>query len=224
MAVPTNKFTLVNGTPADPCFIEWIYKGHTVESVGVQLVLNILHLVKVGGVGVPTNLTSVFNLFDGIWTGNLSAFLANAYVSDAVTLRPMDDPTAPAVTFANNIAAAGGASRLPSFNSAVIRKNTYGRGRSYRGSNHWAPVADGLVLNDQLTAGGQVLLDAVATDQTNSTNRIDADGNLWSLFVLSPTLSDLTANPAAFTGSILQGAIANSVIGTMKRRKQGVGA
>lgn len=224
MPIGGTIFTLEPGTPTDPQFIEFLYRGHSVESDGsTQQIINQLHFVKTFSLGVPTNLISVYNLVTGVLDAPLSAALSVTYVADNVTLRAMDSPLNLAVPMLNQVVGAVTGDRLPSFNSVVTRKYTNARGRSFRGSNHWAPIAESQTLLDNLTAGGQTLWDAVATALATFVGLVDGDGNAWSLFVLSRLKSDLLANPSLFTGATILNSTANALLGTMKRRKSGVG-
>ncbi len=223
MAFPGNRFEHFPGNIGDPQFIEWVYKGHVVESVGTQQLINILHFLKVNSTGTPTNLANVFALIDGLLSPAVGAAISDLYVADETTLRAMDNAFHPPIVFGNNIVGAPTGARLPSFNSAVVRKDTYGRGRRFRGSNHWAPVASSTVTLDQLTGAGLVAFQGLATALAALTNITDMDGNTWSLFVLSSSNSITNSNPTDFSGSIVRTCSANLKIGTMKRRKEGVG-
>lgn len=225
MPISTPIFTLEPGTPADPQFVEFLFRGHSVESDGsLQQIINQLHFVKTFSLGVPTNLANVYTLIDSVFSAPLSAALSVAYVPDNCTIRAMDSPLFLPQVQPNTLVGAVTGDRLPSFNAVVTRKYTNARGRSFRGSNHWAPIAESQTLLDNLTAGGQTLWDAVATAIQTFIGLVDADNNAWSLMVLSRLKSDLISNPSLFTGATIVSSTANALLGTMKRRKSGVGS
>jgi len=220
MAIGSLIFENVVGTPGNPSFVEYLIKGHAVETVGTQQFINQLHFVKVGGLGLPTDLVQLSVAIKAIIDAPLSAALSDTYVADDVTLRALDSPLNLPLSDGNAIVGAITGDRLPSFNSVVTRKYTFGRGRSFRGSNHWGPIAESDTLLDQLTGAAITRWNAVAAAINSLFNFVDSVGNVWSLIVLSQLLSDLTANPSVFTGSQIRLCTANLVIGTMKRRKQ----
>jgi len=223
MGLPANVFSNVTGTPATPTFAELIYVGHSVESNGSsQAILNIIHFARISGPGTDTEadlVTAVKAELDTV----LSNALSVGYVPDEVTCRFMDDPTRAKAVFTNDIIAAVTGDRHPSFVAAVTRKITYGRGRSYRGSTHWAPIAESQTTLDQLNAGAITLWDLVVTGLQNLSAPFVAVADTWQMIVLSPTLSNLTVNPSLFSGAVCNEALLNHVVGTMRRRKQGVG-
>ncbi len=49
-------------------------------------------------------------------------------------------------------------------------------------------------------------------------------GDKWRLCVLSPTMSNLIANPSVFSGALATTATLNVVLGTMRRRKEKAGS
>jgi len=223
MPVSTPTFQNIAGTPATPCFCEFVFRGHSVEAGGgARKFINILHFTRVAGPGTGTEaqfLTAV----DGALATSLSAALSDLYVADDTVTRFMDDPTRMGVVGGNSLVGARGGDRLPDFNAVVTRKITAGRGRSYRGSNHWGPIAESDTDLDKLVAGAQGRWDDVATNLAAiGTGSITVGSDTWKLIVLSPTLSDLISNPSLFTGAIVTNSIANSIVGTMRRRKEKV--
>lgn len=221
MAVSAQSFANVAGTPATPQFAEIVIKGHSVESTGLSKPFNnILHFVRATGTGghpVEDLSQAVIDQLEP----SLSAALSVAYVADFIEGRYMDDPTFMPVPIANPIVGAISGDRLPNFNAVVTRKKTYQRGRSYRGSNHWGPVAESDTTLDNLNAGAITRwTDVKIAIEGLGIAGVDVAGNQWHLFVLSPTLSSLSLNPALFTGSRVGQALLNTHIGTMRRRKE----
>jgi len=223
MPIPGDVFQNVLGTPATPSFFEWVLRGHAVESDGSsQRFFNILHFARLAGPGTASEL----NVGDAIMaalTIDLSAALSVAYVADDYTGRFMDDPTHAAVIGANTLVGAITGDRLPSFNAVVTRKKTVGRGRSFKGSNHWGPIAESDTTLDTLNVGAATRWGAVVTSLQTISTPFVVGSDTWQLIVLSQVLSNLTANPSLFSGATVQANLLNGTIGTMRRRKMNVG-
>jgi len=113
--------------------------------------------------------------------------------------------------------------RLPLFNAACIQCRSDARGRSYRGSKHFAPVSESDTTDDTLTGAGLTNWQTLAAALDPSALFLTGlNGSVWQFVILSPTLSNLTANPSIFTFSTVianGGTILNAKVGTMKRRK-----
>jgi hypothetical protein len=214
-------FTNMVGTPMAPLFCEVIYASNiALSGGGSKEVLNVYHLRRLGGTGGGT-ADSVGQALMGILQGSLNSALSVAYIAGVRKCRFMDDPTSAQTVQAESTIGTVTGDRLPLFNSVCLRLKTDGRGRNYRGSKHWAPIAESQTLLDKLTAGGQTLWDAVATAHVAAIGVvIDNVGAYWTPIVLSTTLSQLTLNPAIFTGADITAVTANSIIGTMRRRKE----
>jgi len=226
MAVTANTFQNIAGTPVTPQFAEYVIKGSAVESDGgSKNFFNILHFARISGPGTMTE-AQLYAAVAATLDAAVGAALSSTYVAGSTDVRFMDDPTRAAVVNANAIIGTVAGDRLPTFNAAVTRKNTYARGRSYRGSNHWGPIAESQTLLDNLTAAGLLLWQAVSAQLVilaTPGSLVTPDGSAWRLMVLSPTLSNLTSNPISVTGSFVQTSPTNRRLGTMKRRKDRTG-
>ena len=227
MPVASNTFSLLSGTPTAPIFAEIAVKGHSVESDGgVKPFVNIFHFNRESGPGVGTEL-ELHSAFMTIIAVPMGAVLSASYVADFNIVRFMDNPLNAGVPFANPIIGQVAGDRLPNFNASVIRKNTYARGRSYRGSNHYGPIAESDTLLDNLTAGALVFLQALATALTSCGGAGGGvtlpGGDVWRLSVFSTVLSNFTSNPIQVTGSWVNATVANQRLGTMRRRKDRTG-
>ncbi len=224
MGLPGAVFNKVVGTPASPTFAEYLIRGHSVESNGSsQAIINQLHFARISGPGTDDE-NDLYLAVSTLIDTTLGLALSNSYVADDTSIRFMDDPTRAPVLATNLIVGGVTGDRLPSFNAVVTRKLTYGRGRSYKGSNHWAPIAESQTTLDELNAGAQTLWNNFVGQEQNLANTFVALADTWQLIVLSPTLSDFTVNPGLFSGSIVKTISLNNLLGTMKRRKSGVGA
>ena len=224
MSVGTQIFTNFVGTPANPCFAEYAIAGHSIESDGgSRAFYNILHFARVTGPGTMTE-AQLYTAISALLEPSLSAALSITYLADNTYVRFMDDPLRLRTANANGIVGAVTGDRLPNFNAVVTRKYTYGRGRSFRGSNHWGPIAESQTLLDNLTAGAFTLWHDVDLALLSLVNVATPDGSTWTLCVLSQTLSNLTSSPSLFTGSLIRDVLLNHRLGTMKRRKDRTGS
>lgn len=225
MPVSSNNFSLVSGTPLTPQFAEIVIRGHSVESDGgSKPFVNILHFIRTAGPGTGTEL-QLLSAVMGIIAGDLSNALSVTYLPDDNTCRFMDDPINLGSNNANPIAGTAAGDRLPNFNAVVIRKNTFARGQSYRGSNHWGPIAESQTLLDNIGAGSLGLWNAIVASFGGliGAGFATADLSTWKLCVLSTTLSNLSASPILATGSVVRAFVLNIRLGTMKRRKDKTG-
>ncbi len=226
MPVTADTFLNSPGTPANPQYAEMVVKGHSVESDGgSKPILNIFHFARRSGPGTGTE-TELYTVIGGLVDATISLALSVAYVPDETTMRFMDDPTRAAVSNTNLWVGAVTGDRLPNFNAVVIRKNTFARGRSYRGSTHYAPIAESQTTLDNLNAGAITLWGNVVLAWNAllaPAGFVTPDGSTWGMIVLSPTLSNLTSNPIAASGSFVKDFTLNNRIGTMKRRKDRTG-
>lgn len=227
MAVITNVFENLAGTPATPQFAEFILKGHSVEADGgSKNFVNIFHLARTAGPGISSE-AALETAIMAILPSPLVAALSVAYVGDYVSTRFMDDPLRAPVLGANTVTGTVAGDRLPNYAAVVIRKNTYARGRSFRGSNHYGPIAESQTTLDNLNAGAITLWNAVAAAlATIAAGLTLASGDVWKLAVFSPTLSNFISSPIAVTGSLVNlstGLVLNTRMGTMTRRKDRTG-
>lgn len=227
MPVATPIFNRVAGTPANPQFCELVMKGHSIEADGgSKPIVNIFHFVRETGPGTGLEV-DVINQFLMLIAGAMNLAFSTDYIPDVITSRFMDDPLRAPVSIVNPLVPTIAGDRLPNFNAVVIRKGTYARGRSYRGSNHYGPIAESQTLLDNLTGAASVLWgnikDVLVAMGGTGGGVVTADGSTWRLAVFSPTLSDYTVSPILVTGSYVKDCVLNLRLGTMKRRKDRTG-
>lgn len=225
MPIPSRYWSRVAGTPATPQFAEVIYKSKITESDGsTQDLLQILHFLRTGGPGTTTE-NDLYNAVTAVLgLAQLAPAWPNDVTNNAVTVRFMDDPTRPAVIGAALGNGTAGAARAASFVNVTIRKTGFARGRSYKGSNHWGPPGETNYVNDELNGAGLANWGIVQAALASLATGVLAGGlDFWQLAVFSPTLSDYISNPISVTGTLVNQTILNAKLGTMKRRKEGVG-
>jgi len=172
---------------------------------------------------VPINAGAVADAWRNVIDAACAAALSDTYDGIAWTGRYMDDPT---TVEDNGTAPTDGAiagDRLPTFNAVTIQLIGDGRGRSFRGSKHFGPVAESDTILDNLDTVPLGRWDAIRVAIDGGLQFFDAAGNTWQLIILSRTLSDLTANPSVFTGCHVAASKTNRIVGTMDRRKEKAG-
>lgn len=217
----------VVGTPGTPQFLEVLWRGQvSLTPGGTRSIVQVYHFNQLALVPIAEDGISLLDDLFSKLDGALKAALSIDYAGLDVRGRFMDDPTsAEFVSMSTPSPGQVTGDRLPIFNAATIQIRSSARGRSYRGSKHFAPVAESSTTEDALNMTGLGLWGSVATQLQNLT-LTGANGSSWQLIVLSRVLSDLTANPSVFTFASEQpgagGAVLNTKIGTMRRRKRSV--
>lgn len=223
MPVP---FQNVAGTPTEPQFAEIVLKGHSIQSDTLERpFVNILHFKRTLNVS-NSDESALFDALDTALSATFMAALSEFYVGDFTRVRFMDDPMRAAIEVASLGNGLVEDDRAPNFDAVVTRKICGGaRGRSFKGSNHWGPIAESSTTKDRLSIAGAIVwsafndaLNGIAQDGLSASG-----GDLWKLIVLSPTLSNLTANPSVFTGAYVTETLLNLRIGSMNRRKEKAG-
>lgn len=214
-------FINILGTPATPLFAELVLQEYVVDANGNSSnFVNVFHFQNAVP-GVVTTETSLMTSIRTVLNTVLPPALSVASLGKTAKLRFMDSPLSGYIPGTTYAAGTVTGDRLPSFNSAVNRLVTGVRGRSYRGSKHWGPIAESSTTLDELNAGALTLFAAVAAGLTNGgAGFATTGGGLWKLVVLSTLLSDLVANPCVFTGAVVTSVTTNKEVGTMRRRKE----
>lgn len=214
-------FINVVGTPATPLFAEMVLQEYVVDANGNSSnFVNVFHYQNQNPGTVCTEL-ALMTVLRTAMSGPLASALSIASLGKNQKLRFMDNPLSGYI--AGTIFAAGTVTgdRLPTFNAAVTQCRTGVRGRSFKGSKHWGPVAESHTTLDELNAAALIFWTAVSGIITNGgAGFAVTGGSLWKLIVLSTTLSDLVSNPCVFTGAVVTTTTTNKEIGTMRRRKE----
>ena len=212
------------GSATEPKFIQikTVYPV-TFSNGRVYPVTNLYHFRRAPGTWHAVTLSQLNTAFIGNFDASLSAALQNDAGAGSIQSKFLDLPT-------NDYGPAGvmtqgqvSGDRLPLYNTAVCQLKTGVRGRNYKGSKHYAPVAESSTTEDNLTGAGLALWQDVRQsleDVSDPGFMNDAAGNHWYLTVISTTLSDLVSSPCLFTGADVTEVLLNVRIGTMKKRKE----
>lgn len=184
-----------------------------------RLINNVFHYRRatVGSDPIKSDLASTLD------TAVLASMFACLAQSDSVPynigVRYLDDALDPQEDHAGTQPWGGTAGdRLPLTVCATVQLQTGIRGRSYRGSKHLCPIAEGDSSMDQGTVGFKTNLDTFATNC--HVVWADSNGNLWQPIVVSAKQSQSIINQTSLTVSDITAGAANIKLGTMRHRKE----
>lgn len=199
-------------------YVEIIAKA-TLQSAGAgaKNIANVFNFRRVSGVTTPSK-ASIEAAFDTAIMTPVLAACSSLYVQDATTVRFIDDATDPPVTFPEAGIGALATDRLPGLAAVVIQLKSGFKGKSGRGSKHFAGVVEADTTGDVLNATGithwQAVADALAAGFT------DADGNNWRLGIKSgKPPAQYLVNPVVMVWNDVSSTLLNLTPGTMYRRK-----
>lgn len=140
-----------------------------------------------------------------------------AYLQSANKVRWLDDATDAPLTVARAVAGAVVGDQQQNFDTLVFQFKTAYRGKSGRGSKHFAPLTAADTLGNILVAGTITAWNAIVPNMLTSFT--DSTGNVWRPCIFSRKLSAIKANPTTVITNDLVAAILNKTTGTMRRRK-----
>lgn len=184
---------------------------------GVKPSNNIYHFKRSFTV-FPVLKSDIEGAFQAAIQAKILLALSIDYVQTHTTVRFFDDATDAPTSF---VEAGVGAIALPrnaDMVATTIQLKTGLRGRSYRGSKHYSPIALADTVGDVLTAGAITRFNTVATAIV--TGFIDANANVWfSVIKSNKPPAQYTVNPCTVVATTVQSALLNKSLGTMKRRK-----
>jgi hypothetical protein len=198
--------------------VEIVVQGTTPETGGTtKNVFNVFHYVQSPTVANPTGPVAVANAFLSTVWGTIATALSVSWTGSSCLARYLDGATN--VFQAAGVPGNGAAAlpRLPNDTAVVTPLSTNLRGKNFRGTKHFSPIATAQVTGDELNAAGLVLWNPVLPLLQG---QITAGGQTFSPCVVSRSLSQLRQDPVTIIGSIILLARLNKTIGTMRRRKE----
>lgn len=205
-------------TLRDVC--EIVIQG-TVPTVGsgTKNVYNIFHYQSRAHPATDSAIQVANQFVTAVWS-SIAAQLSVLYTGVTTLARLMDVSTN---QYGLGVAPANGSiagARLPLDNAVVCLLRTQERGKSFRGSKHFGAIAESQQLNDELTAAAVTAWSSAI--QTLVQGVSVPGGQVWDPVILSRHLSSygVGANPVILIGSIIQSALLNKTLGTMRRRKE----
>lgn len=140
------------------------------------------------------------------------------YAQSRNTVRFVDDATDAPVSFTEAGVGAIATARGPDFQAVTLQLKTGLRGRTFKGSKHYSPIAEADTDGDVLTSGAATRFNTLGTAIV--TGFTDSDGNVWIPTILSrkPPAQYVT-NPTTVVATVITQALLNKSLGTMRRRK-----
>jgi len=190
----------------------------------LQNCVNVFHMRRTAGTN-PADVAGVLDQLRQFWINQVLPLLNNRAEFLRAEARPLDDPLVLAIENATGATTPGGVSgdSLPLDSAVSMELYTGGRGRSFRGRKHWAPLSESDTTKDELTGTPLANWQSFANGIPGSLHFTDGNSNTWDLTVLSKQLSKLDLPSIVFTGSDVVSAFVNPIIGTMRRRKEKAG-
>lgn len=197
--------------------VEIVVKGTvTTTGAGAKNFANIFHYRKTTG-GANQTPAAVCNQFlTDVWAV-VAPLLSDQYIGSESMARYLDD--ALEQYSPGNVPDSGAVTgdRLPTDMAAVYLLRTGTRGKSFRGSKHFGPIAESATTGDQLSTAAVTAWAAVTTALADS---ITVGTETYVPVIVSRTLSQLRTNPTTIIGADVTAALLNKTIGTMRRRRE----
>lgn len=209
--------------PISPSLItnaELILNG-TVASAGSssRAVASVYHYKRTNTVNALSK-SALQTAFLSACRSAITSALSVRYTGTNLSCRWLDDATdAPALVAETHPGGVAGDS-MPLTNSAFLLFQTGLRGRSFRGSKHYFPIAESattIATDDIFNAGMLTLLAAIGTALI--ANLTDANGNVWQPCVMSRTLSQLRRNPTTVIANPITAILVAKRVGIMRHRR-----
>lgn len=159
--------------------------------------------------------------FEVAFQSNIAAtVIANlnaAYTQTANQVRCLNDATDANYSNARSVVGGITGDQQQNFDTLVLQYKTGYRGKSGRGSKHFAPLTATDTLGNTLVAGTVTAWQTVAG--TLAAQFTDGVGNVWRPVILSRKLSQLKTNPTVVFTNDVTNILLNKTTGTMKKRK-----
>lgn len=220
------KWRNLLGDVDKPYFLEVVLRGHVVDSNDREIpAINIFHFHRLDN--TPTYAPGdLVGLVQAVLKDPLLSATNVRYHIEQWEERPIDDPAAASFVIPDPDAGAIGndASAYANQSAVYMLIRTGYRGKSYKGSKHFAGIDEAHVTRDELVTTGLGLWQNVrnALRTFISAPLTDDNGNIWYPFVLSRELSSLgpTDIPAVVSGADWDSVELNLTVGTMKGRKE----
>jgi hypothetical protein len=198
--------------------IEIKHFGHIIETgQGAKHVVNVYHYAQSVPNPVFPDPLAVITAWQGRVPAGVLALLHDDYVGDEVKARWLDQTINPEtiVQFVNPGLKTG--DRLPAYAAVTIQLRTNQRGRSYRGSKHYGPIAEADTTSDQLAVAVQPAWDNVAITLAQA---LTVSGQVLVPVILSRTKSQVMKDPVTLNAAAITNATLNLTLGTLRRRKE----
>ena len=181
--------------------------------------LNVYDYTRLSTVN-PVNKTNIEAAFQTQVGTPLLAALSVSYTQTYTTVRFFDDALDAPQAFTEAGVGAIAGDRAPDYVCVTAQFGTGLRGRSYRGSKHWGPIAETDTLGDCLSVPAGAVTRFTNLYQAFVAGFTDADGNTWVPVVKSSKPpAQYAVNPVTVVANIIVSGKLNKSLGTMRRRK-----
>jgi len=199
--------------------VELSVQGHSIEANGQSKpIWNIFHWHNNSGTQTESALAMGNAFVAQIWP-SIAAALSVGYVADQVLARMLDNATEQYIVCTKHTNGVITGDRLPSYSCVTVRHKTALRGKNYRGSKHFSPVAESDTLTDEIDPAQQAHWNSLTTAVSQAFS-ITGTGGIWQPCVVSRNLSQLKTDPVSIIGADVSQGILNLTIGTMRHRKE----
>jgi hypothetical protein len=198
----------------DPVFEVIIHGSQAAGGSTVTPALNRFYYRQTGGPAAV--LSALVTAFATALLTPLAAAANARWSANNISARLVNDPLAAETITASAVVGAIATDPQPSENSVVVNLYSGTRGRSGRGFKHYPGVNEADTTADVIVGGlarWQAVRDASKAVLT------DANGTIYTPFLLSPSWSNLTKAPTQIYGVNVSAAKLNIRVATMKRRK-----
>lgn len=183
----------------------------------IKKVFNVWDFARTVPSGTPTK-AAINTAFAAGPMADLLPCLSVSYIADFVDIRFLDDPLDPFQTFTSALVGGVAGDSLPSVNNVTVQMKTGLRGRSFRGSKHFGPIAETDTTLDKLIAGAITRwITFMATWLAGFT---DGGGFVWKPLVVSQKLSTFNPTTATVVGNVVTSFQLNTILGIMRKRKE----
>jgi len=199
-------------------YVETILRGQRTASADTTL--NVFHHFSADDPGILVSKSDWVTLFGTQLADSIIALLSNEWESVSIEVRNFDDPFDPYEVVPYSAPGGVNSEALPGFNAVSFQLRTEQRGRFARGRKHFGLVPENANDDGRLSAGALTSWQAVAANLMTSLSFAVGSGFTYKPVVWSKTMSDITSSIYVIE---LASVIVNPIIGTMKRRKEGVG-
>lgn len=182
---------------------------------GVKKAFNVFHYRNTTPV-VLFSKVSFKTAFQTAVIAPLLAITSSRYAPNSVKIRNCQDVSDPGMVLTIAGIGAIATDSYATDDAVVIQLNSAYRGKMCKGNKHFAGLVEADTTHDLLNTTGTTNWNTVKTGMASVLT--DADGNVWTPFVLSPSWSSLKA-PVKIFGVNVSSCRLLRTIGTMRKRR-----
>jgi len=202
-------------------YVEIVAQAYAVaRGGGVKKFYNIYHFRR-SATTFPLSKSNINTAFQASIGAAVLAALNVDYTQTANTLRFFENPLDEPLAIPESGVGAISGDRLPDFAAVVTQLKSGIRGKPYRGSKHYGPIAESDTTGDDLVSGAVTRFNAIIT--AIIAGFTDSDGNVWVPGIKGGVRFGSAAQyevaPTTTVWTDIINGILNKSLGTMRRRK-----